>query len=312
MLEGGGIFEHSVRMHARFVRKCAHAHIRLVFGDRRVRRVCDRHGALVNICEFFGRNALVSALQLQVADDGGKIRIAAPLAEAEKRALDLPRARFYRFYGVGNGEPAVVVAVDRHDRIGEAVRHRFGDGVRLVGEYAAVRVAKAQAVRARFVRLFKRLHRIGGVRFVAVEKVLRVEYDLFAVFAEEFHAFVDHGEIFLRRGFDHISHVHDVALAENSYVFGTCGQERSQVAVFLGSDPFAARGAECDDLGVFQLHARYFLEKLHFRGVGKGVARFDKVYAQPVERFDDLYFVVYRKGDVCPLRTVAQGRIEYL
>ena len=61
-----------------------------------------------------------------------------------------------------------------------------------------------------------------------------------------------------------------------------------------------------------QLHARDLLKELHFRGVGKGVARLDEVDAEPVECFDDFDLIVYRKGYVGSLRPVAQRGIEYL
>ena len=142
--------------------------------------------------------------------------------------------------------------------------------------------------------------------------MFRVEHDLFALFGEEFDALADHGEVFLRRRFDDVGHVADVAFAENGDVFGARREEGFQVAVLFGFYPFAARRAERDDFRVFQFHARDFLKELHLRGIGKGVARLDEVDAEPVERLDDFDFVVYRKGDVCALRTVAQGGIEYL
>ena len=183
VLEGRGVFEHAVRMHARLVCKGAHADIRLIFGNGHIRRFRNGHGALIDILELFGRDTFVSALELQVADDGGKVRVAAALAEAEKSPLDLPRARFDGFDGIRHGESAVVVAVDRDNRIGEGFGHLFGNLVRFIGKNAAVRVAQAKAIGARFARFGKRPHRIGGVRLISIKEVFGIEYDLFAVLA---------------------------------------------------------------------------------------------------------------------------------
>ena len=82
------------------------------------------------------------------------------------------------------------------------------------------------------------------------------------------------------------------------------------ILFFFGGDALAAGGTERDDLRVRKFQALDPLEELHFGGVGKRVARLDEVYAEPVQRLNDFYFVVYRKGNVCALRTVAQRRIE--
>ena len=104
----------------------------------------------------------------------------------------------------------------------------------------------------------------------------------------------------------------DVALSENGNVLGVCRQQRFQIAVLVCGNALAAGGTERHQIGVFQLHAADALEKLHLRRVGKGVARLDKVYAQPVQRFDDFYFIVYGKGNVRALCAVAQGGIKNL
>ena len=103
-----------------------------------------------------------------------------------------------------------------------------------------------------------------------------------------------------------------MALAEDGHIVGACRQQRLQIGVFRGGNALAAGGAEGHDLRVLQLHAADALEELHLRRVRVGVARLDEVYAQLVQLFDDLDLVFHRKGDICPLRAVAQGRIEYL
>ena len=180
-------------MHSRLVRKSVHSHVRLIFGDRHIRRFGDGHRALVYVFQVFRGDALISALELQVADHRREIGVAAPFSEAEEGALDLPRARFDRLDGIGHGQPAVVVAVDRHDRTGEGLGYFLRDRIRFVGEDAPVRVAKAKAVCARLERALQGAHRVRLVRFKPVEKVFRVEDDFFALRREKSNALPDHG-----------------------------------------------------------------------------------------------------------------------
>ena len=75
---------------------------------------------------------------------------------------------------------------------------------------------------------------------------------------------------------------------------------------------FAASRAERHQFGAFEFQRLYPLKKLHFRGIGIGVARLDEIDAQLVQRFADFQFVFDRKGNVRALRAVSQGGIEYL
>ena len=204
------------------------------------------------------------------------------------------------------------MAVDGDGDGGECLNDLFGDPVCLVGEDAAVRVAQAQAVRAGVEGAFERIHRIRLVRFEAVKEVFGVEDDLFALLREKADAAADHFEVLLGGDFQHVGGVADMALPEDGDVFRPRGEQGFKVAVLCGVCALAAGGAEGDDVRVFQLHAADALKKLHLRGVGKGVARLDEVDAEIVEGTDDLYFVLHGEGDVCSLRSVAQGGIEYL
>ena len=312
VLEGGGIFEHAVRVHPRLMGKGVHPHIRLVGRDGGVGGLGEGHRAAVHLFEAVGRDALVAALELQVADDRAEVRVAAPLAEAEQRPLHLFGARLHRRDRIRHGEPAVVVAVDGDGDPGEALHDRFRDGIRLVGEDAAVGVAQAEGHGARLRRALEGAHRVIGVRLVPVEEVFGVEHDLFAVLGQKPHALADHGEVLRGVGLDHVGDVADMALAEDGDVLGARRQERAQVPVLRGGGVFAARGAEGDDLRVGEPEPRDALEELHLRRVGEGVARLDEVHAERVEGVDDFDLVLDGKGDVGALRPVAQGGIKNL
>ena len=62
VLEGGGIFEHAVRVHARLVREGVHADVGLLRGNGGVRRLRDRRGAPVDVFELLFGDALIAAL----------------------------------------------------------------------------------------------------------------------------------------------------------------------------------------------------------------------------------------------------------
>ena len=139
-----------------------------------------------------------------------------------------------------------------------------------------------------------------------------VKNDFFAVRRKKFHALADHGKILFGSRFDDVCHVADMAFSENGDVFGIGGEQGFQIAVFCRRNAFATGGTECNDLGVGKFHALDPLEKLHFGGIGKRIARFNEIDAQPVERLDDFDFIVDGKRDVGTLCAVAQGRVEYL
>ena len=137
----------------------------------------------------------------------------------------MPRARADCRHRIGYRQPAVVVAVDAHDERGELFRHNAYDRFRLVGEQPAVGVAQAQYARAARRRAFQCGQSVGGVGFIAVEKVFGVEYDFFAVFREETHAFFYHAKILVGRRLDDFRDVQNVALAEDRNVFCVRGEQ---------------------------------------------------------------------------------------
>ena len=220
VFEGRGIFQHPVGVHARLVGKGVHADVGLVVGHGGVGRFGDGHGAAVHVFQVFGLDAFVPALELQIADDGGEVGVAAPLAEAQKGALHLLCARLHRLDGVRHRQPAVVVAVDGDDDVGEALAHGAGDAVRFVREDAAVGIAQAQAVGARLGGARQSRHGVPLVRLIAVKKVLGVKDDLLPLRGEEANAVVDHLQIFFGRGLQNVRRVADVALAEDGHIVG--------------------------------------------------------------------------------------------
>src|SRR5205823_2046547 len=102
--------------------------------------------------ELRGRQAVVAALQLQHRDHRDEVRVAAPLAEAVDRALDLDAPVVDRFDRVGDRQLAVVVAVDGERRRPQDRPGGVDAGPDARRNGAAPRVAEADEVDARVGR----------------------------------------------------------------------------------------------------------------------------------------------------------------
>ena len=91
------------------------------------------------------------AFQQQRRDDGGEVGVAAALADAVERALDVPHASAHRHQRVGDGIFGVVVRVDAEMRAGHHLRHLGDDALDLMRKRAAVGVAQHHPARAGLV-----------------------------------------------------------------------------------------------------------------------------------------------------------------
>ena len=143
----------------------------------------------------------------------------------------------HRGDGVGDRHLRVVVGVDAPGHAGCA---RVGlerppgvgeDGHHLVGQRAAVGVAQDQRPGARLARGPQRVQRIGPVRLVAVEVVLRVVDHLPAALGQERHGLRHHVQVLRRRGAQHLGHVQQPALAEDRDHGGLGRRQLAQVRV---------------------------------------------------------------------------------
>ena len=76
------------------------------------------------------KRSRVFRLQLQRRDDGNQIGVAAALAQAVERALDLARAGAHRGEGIGHRLLGVVVGVDGDVVAGDRLAHRADDRLR--------------------------------------------------------------------------------------------------------------------------------------------------------------------------------------
>ena len=85
-----------------------------------------------------------------------------------------------------------------------------------------------------------------------------------------------------------------------------------QAGVVLGAQPFAARHAEGDQLGVDQPLALHAREELDLLGVGGREAALDEVDAQLVELEGDAHLLLDRERHALLLHAVAQRRVVEL
>ena len=126
-----------------------------------------RHADLESVGEF--------GLELQRRDDGHEIGVAAALAEAVERALDLARAGAHGRERIGHRLLGVVVGMDADMITGDRLDHLADDRFDLVRQRAAIGVAEHDPARARIIGGLGAGQRELRIGLVAVEEMLAVE-----------------------------------------------------------------------------------------------------------------------------------------
>ena len=119
--------------------------------------------------------ARIILLQQQRWDDRGEVRVAAALAKAVQRTLNLPRARANRRQRIGDSVFGIVVRVDAHVIAWDVPDDLGHDVLHLMRERAAIGVAEYHPARAGLIRGFRASQRVSGVGLVAVEEMLAVD-----------------------------------------------------------------------------------------------------------------------------------------
>ena len=163
-----------------------------------------------------GGHAVIAALQLEDGNHRDEVRVAAALAEAVDRPLHLDAAVFDAGHRVGDGELAVVVAVDA-----EGNRRGGAGGVHprrhLGGQRAAARVAEADEAHAGAgggSETVERVVRVGGE---PIEEVLRVEDHLVDALLQERHRVVDDLQVGLERDAEVVPNVQVPGLPDDGH-----------------------------------------------------------------------------------------------
>ena len=122
----------------------------------------------------------IMRLQHQRRDDRDEIGIAAALADAVERALDLAHAGIDGGQRIGHGLVGVVMGMDAEMAAGHGFRHGADDLGHFAGQRAAIGVAQHHPARAGLVGFRGAGQRIGRIGLVAVEEMLAVDQHFLA------------------------------------------------------------------------------------------------------------------------------------
>ena len=181
---------------------CANAEkpdVRLVGARRDVGDLADRVGDPAHLGQAALRQHHPALLQLQPGDHAEQVGVAGPLPVAVGAALHVADPGLHRDQAVGHRAGGVVVAVDAEPGAGGR-GHRADHVAELAGEHAAVGVAQRDHVRARLGGGPDHLQRVGRVRPVPVEEVLRVQEHPLPLGAQVADRVPDHGQVLVQRG----------------------------------------------------------------------------------------------------------------
>ena len=133
--------------------------------------------------QFFLRKTGIAHLQLQVRDDGRKVRVSRALPETEKRSLYVAGSRFDRNERVRNCESRIVMRVDADKGFASEMRAHIGDRFfAFVDEAAARRFAKREYTGSPFDCRGERFQRIVFIVSVTGKKMFGVVDDAAVVF----------------------------------------------------------------------------------------------------------------------------------
>ena len=181
VLVGGRLLEDGRRMDAGLGGERRLADVGRLPVRRAVQDLVEHAARMRQLPELLGPDLHLEALgelrlQQQRRDQRGEVGIAAALAQAIERALDLPRAGPHRRQRIGDRVLGVVVRVDAEMRARHVLRHLGDDLAHLVRQRAAVGVAQHHPARARLVGGRRHGQRVVAVGLVAVEEMLAVDH----------------------------------------------------------------------------------------------------------------------------------------
>ena len=251
----------------------------------------------------------VGLLEEQRRDQRHEVGVAAALAEAVERALDLPRAGVDGGERVGDGVAGVVVGVDAEAVAGDAgLDDGAGDGADLVGQRAAVGVAEDDPAGAGVERGLQAGERVVGVRLPAVEEMLGVEQRLAALGGDVGDRLADGGEVLGELDAEGGGDVEVVGLADEGDGRRAGVEDPGEHVVVLGRAPVALGHAEGGEGGVPE--RRRGGEEGVVGRIGAGPAALDVVEAEAVEGAGDGGLVVGGEVDALALLPVAEGGVE--
>ena len=298
-------------MQAALVGECAGAHEGLRVDRRHVSDLSHVQGHLRQSLELIVGYAVDAQLQLQIGDDGDQVRVAAALAVAVDRALNVGGARLRRRQCSGDRRVRVVVRVytEPHVRLPADRGNGLAD---LFRQGPAVGVAQDDALGAGARGRPHGLQSVGRVGLEAVEEVLGIEEHSAAVGLQIGDRVRYHRQILFQGRLQHPGNVQVPAFPHQGGDAGAALQQRPDVGVVLHGEARIARAAEGGDGGVGKLRLPDAPEVVGVLGVGARPTPLDVVDSQLVQPACDGELVLDRKRDALELGAVAQRRVVKL
>ncbi|MEY2725114.1 MAG: hypothetical protein RLZZ458_981 [Planctomycetota bacterium] len=300
-----------VDVHAAFVREGTLSDEGLSGAEVEVGEFVDVSGEFRESLDTAVAEDSFAEFQGEVGGGRDEVGIAAAFADAVDSALDLYGAGVDSGERVGDGEVAVVVAVDadRHLDMLLELTDEVGD---LFRKRATVCIAHDDHICPGSCCGFQRLQGVVGVGFPAVEAVFSVINGFAAMGFHEADAVVDHGEVFFEGHAEHFGDVQVPCFTDDG-ADGCAGiDEGLHADVLRSSDSFAASHSEGADFGVLQWQFGDTLEVFFVFGIGEWVATFDVVESEFIESAGDGQLVLQREVDAFALRAVAEGGVVEL
>src|SRR6266567_6864791 len=171
--------------------------VRLMLVRREVGKLIDKAGKLAQLLQLLSGNAFPLRFQLQGRDDGTEVRVAAALAEAVDRPLNLDNPQIHGVQGIGNRAFRIVVGV--YPQRGPDL---FPDSLdyldELEGHGAAVGVAQNDAVYLCLLRSLQGLDGIVRICLVPVKEMLGIIKNLRSMFFQVFEGIEDELDVFIQ------------------------------------------------------------------------------------------------------------------
>ena len=256
---------------------------------------------------FIPRRIVV--FQEQRRDDRREVRVAAALAKAVQRTVDLAGARAHSRERVGDTVFRIVVGVDA-DNLGWDFAGDRGDNLfNFVRQSPAIRVAENNPARSGLISRPRAGERIGRVGLVTIEEMLAIDDRLLVLHEDRLDGLADRIEVIF---------VGD-AERDVDVIIPRFGDEDDRVRLRL-HDGLEARvvrdGAPCP-----LRHAKgrelciqpgRRIEEGGINRVRARIARFDVVDAERVETLRNQELVFHREVYAEGLRTIAERGVEQI
>ena len=298
-------------VHAALVGERVAPHVGRVGIGREVEQLGDVVGRRRERRQLGVGEALVAELELEVGDDRDEVGVAAPLAVAVHRPLDVGGPGLTAASALATPQPAsswvwmptrTVGAERRHDLGHGRRRPRWGRVPPLVSQQTTVSAPASAAAR-------RQPQRVVAVVGVAVEEVLGVIDHPLALRDQEGHRLGDHPQVLVAVDLDDLLQVKRPGLAhERAHRREALGDD-AQGRIGVGRHPAPAGHAEGGRSGRARTTRRPAAEQLELLGVGAGEAGLDQVEPELVEPVGDAQLLARRQRHALALHPVAQGGV---